>query len=169
MGFEGLSDQLVCTVRSDAIDMVLATDMTVHFSKVGSFVELTARLGDDPEEWYDDERAMSAFRSILLHSVDISNQTKPFTLAQNWTRRVLLEFFAQGDEESQLGLPISPLCDRHNTNIAESQIGFIEFIVQPTFEAMAGHVQFVKDCCLKELSRSKQQWEDTGQHFKLTQ
>merc|ERR1712211_174289 len=60
--FEGLSDQLVSSVRSDAIDMVLATDMTVHFSKVGSFVELTARLGDDPEEWYDDERAMSAFR-----------------------------------------------------------------------------------------------------------
>merc|ERR1711972_875599 len=158
----GLSSQLFSAIRSDVIDMVLATDMTVHFSKVGSFVELTARLGADPEEWYEDDRAMGAFRSILLHSVDISNQTKPFTLAQNWTRRVLSEFFAQGDEESQLGLPISPLCDRHNTNIGESQTGFIEFIVQPTFEAMAGHVPFIKDYCLQELARSKKQWRDTG-------
>merc|ERR1712083_1088547 len=138
--FEGLSEALVGSIRNDAIEMVLATDMSMHFNKVGSFVELTARLGADPDEWYDDERAMASFRSILLHAVDISNQTKPFTLAENWTRRVLSEFFAQGDEESQLGLPISPLCDRHNTNIGESQTGFIEFIVQPTFEAMAGHV-----------------------------
>jgi len=29
----------------------------------------------------------------------------------------------QGDREAELGLPISPLCDRQNTLVAESQIG----------------------------------------------
>jgi len=29
----------------------------------------------------------------------------------------------QGDREAELGLPISPLCDRHNTLVAQSQIG----------------------------------------------
>jgi hypothetical protein len=29
----------------------------------------------------------------------------------------------QGDREAELGLPISPLCDRKNTMVAESQIG----------------------------------------------
>ncbi len=33
------------------------------------------------------------------------------------------EFFKQGEKEKELGLPCSPLCDRENTLIAESQIG----------------------------------------------
>jgi len=31
----------------------------------------------------------------------------------------------QGDKEAELELPISPLCDRKNTMISESQIGII--------------------------------------------
>lgn len=33
------------------------------------------------------------------------------------------EYFKQGDREKELGLPCSPLCDRDNTLIADSQIG----------------------------------------------
>lgn len=40
--------------------------------------------------------------------------------------------FMQGDTEAALGLAYSPLCDRHTTHVAESQIGFIDFIVEPT-------------------------------------
>jgi hypothetical protein len=45
---------------------------------------------------------------------------------------LLEEFFRQGDMEQELGLPFSPLCDRKNTLVAESQIGFIDFIVEPS-------------------------------------
>lgn len=31
-----------------------------------------------------------------------------------------------------MGLPYSPLCDRHTVHVADSQIGFIDFIVEPT-------------------------------------
>lgn len=31
-----------------------------------------------------------------------------------------------------MGLPFSPLCDRQTTQVAQSQIGFIDFIVEPT-------------------------------------
>lgn len=31
-----------------------------------------------------------------------------------------------------MGLPYSPLCDRHTVHVANSQIGFIDFIVEPT-------------------------------------
>ena len=33
------------------------------------------------------------------------------------------EFFVQGDREKELGLEYSPLCDRHNTMVPQSQIG----------------------------------------------
>ena len=42
-----------------------------------------------------------------------------------WCRRILSEFFAQGDRERKLDLPISPLCDRFSSRVAKSQIGNI--------------------------------------------
>ena len=40
-----------------------------------------------------------------------------------WTQRLMFEYFAQGDKEKELDLPISPLCDRENSKVAQSQIG----------------------------------------------
>lgn len=51
----------------------------------------------------------------------------------SWAKAVTQEFFAQGDQEAALGLPISPLMDRHKSSLPLSQINFIEFIVAPLF------------------------------------
>ena len=40
-----------------------------------------------------------------------------------WTSRCMEEFFVQGDREAEMGLEYSPLCDRHNTMVPQSQIG----------------------------------------------
>jgi len=50
---------------------------------------------------------------------------------------VLEEFFAQGDRERELKRDISPLCDRNTVSKANAQVGFINFIVKPTFEALS--------------------------------
>lgn len=50
-----------------------------------------------------------------------------------WAKAVTEEFFAQGDQEAALGLPISPLMDRSKSSLPLSQINFIEFIVAPLF------------------------------------
>ena len=39
------------------------------------------------------------------------------------------EFFNQGDREAELGLEYSPLCDRHNTMVPQSQIGKLNDII----------------------------------------
>ena len=41
------------------------------------------------------------------------------------------EFFAQGDKERELGIPVQMLNDREKVNIPNSQVGFIEFVVAP--------------------------------------
>ncbi|GMT29386.1 hypothetical protein PFISCL1PPCAC_20683, partial [Pristionchus fissidentatus] len=69
---------------------------------------------------------------LIVHACDISHPSKPWALHERWTEGVLEEFFRQGDLEASMGLPYSPLCDRHTVHIAESQIGFIDFIVEPT-------------------------------------
>ncbi|XP_064598070.1 dual specificity calcium/calmodulin-dependent 3',5'-cyclic nucleotide phosphodiesterase 1A-like [Liolophura sinensis] len=113
--------------RSLVIDMVLATDMSYHFQQIKNMKNLLSM----PEN-IDKSKALS----LVVHCADISHPAKDLALHINWTERLLEEFFRQGDREQAQGLPFSPLCDRKNTLVAESQIGFIEFIVDPSFTVM---------------------------------
>lgn len=61
--------------------------------------------------------------ALVLHCADISHPGKPWAIHQSWTQSLMEEFFTQGAKEKELGLPCSPLCDRENTLVAESQIG----------------------------------------------
>mmetsp|Transcript_5958 Transcript_5958/g.9447 ORF Transcript_5958/g.9447 Transcript_5958/m.9447 type:complete len:245 (+) Transcript_5958:3-737(+) len=106
--------------------------MSKHFHLLESFKFQLEGNGTNVEAWASNKAILL---DTLLHAADISNQTKPFETASQWTDRVLEEFFAQGDEEARIGVPISQLCDR-NTDIPKSQIGFIKFIVLPTFNAL---------------------------------
>ncbi|KAH9489597.1 Calcium/calmodulin-dependent 3',5'-cyclic nucleotide phosphodiesterase 1C [Bulinus truncatus] len=81
--------------------------------------------------------------SLVLHCADISHPAKDWELHEKWTGFLLEEFFRQGDREQELGLPFSPLCDRKNTLVAESQIGFIDFIVEPSFQVMGDMLEKV--------------------------
>ena len=60
---------------------------------------------------------------LVLHSCDVSHPAKRWDLHHQWTSRCMEEFFVQGDREADLGLEYSPLCDRHNTMVPQSQIG----------------------------------------------
>ena len=60
---------------------------------------------------------------LMLHSCDVSHPSKRWSLHHRWTARCMEEFFVQGDREKELGLEYSPLCDRHNTMVPQSQIG----------------------------------------------
>ena len=73
---------------------------------------------------------------ILGLKADISNPAKLPDVYRMWVDFVFLEFYNQGDLEKQMGLPVSYLCDRTTTNINISQLGFINFIVEPTFDAV---------------------------------
>ena len=60
---------------------------------------------------------------LLLHSADVSHPTKTWDLHKEWTARCMEEFFNQGDKEKEMGLDVSPLCDRNTTQVPQSQIG----------------------------------------------
>ncbi|NWH81778.1 PDE1B phosphodiesterase, partial [Piaya cayana] len=109
------------------IEMVLATDMSCHFQQVKSMKTSLQQL-----ERIDKSKVLS----LLLHAADISHPTKQWSVHSRWTKALMEEFFRQGDKEAELGLPFSPLCDRTSTLVAQSQIGFIDFIVEPTFSVL---------------------------------
>jgi cAMP-specific phosphodiesterase 4/calcium/calmodulin-dependent 3',5'-cyclic nucleotide phosphodiesterase len=73
----------------------------------------------------------------VVHAADIGNPTREFKVAEIWSKKIVQEFFYQGDRERVLGLDISFGCDRHTSNFANSQIGFIGFMIQPYFKLLS--------------------------------
>jgi len=73
--------------------------------------------------------------NCMLHAADVSNPCRSWETSQGWGMKVIEEFFAQGDEERKLGIPVQFLNDRFKLNKPNSQIGFIEFMIAPFFFA----------------------------------
>merc|ERR1712039_927235 len=71
----------------------------------------------------------------MLHAADVSNPCRSWEVCQPWAICVLEEFFAQGDQEKMLGVPVQFLNDRDKLNRPNSQIGFLEFMIVPYFAA----------------------------------
>ncbi|XP_012224652.1 dual specificity calcium/calmodulin-dependent 3',5'-cyclic nucleotide phosphodiesterase 1-like isoform X4 [Linepithema humile] len=132
---QNLSREEFREFRSLVIDMVLATDMSFHFQQLKNMKNLLTLA----EPSVDKSKAVS----LVLHCCDISHPAKRWDLHHKWTMQLLEEFFRQGDKERELGLPFSPLCDRNNTLVAESQIGFIEFIVEPSMQVCSDMLETV--------------------------
>lgn len=122
-------------LRTLMIEMVLATDMSFHFQQIKTMRNLLTL----PDPQIEKAKALA----LVLHCCDISHPAKDWNLHHRWTMLLLEEFFRQGDLERELGLPFSPLCDRNNTLVAESQIGFIEFIVDPSMSIMTDMLETI--------------------------
>ena len=121
-------------LRDLMIHMVLHTDMSKHFVSLKEFKLLTEKNKSSPELW---QPHVLPLLSHVLHACDISAQAKTRELAAAWCELCMQEFFLQGDAEKEEGLPVSPLCDRDSTPVAASQVGFIQFVVLPQFQALA--------------------------------
>mmetsp|Transcript_9093 Transcript_9093/g.22167 ORF Transcript_9093/g.22167 Transcript_9093/m.22167 type:complete len:808 (-) Transcript_9093:74-2497(-) len=103
---------------------------------------------------------------FLLHSADISNPTKKQDLAVYWAEGALAEFFKQGDEEEKLGIPISPLCDRRTVKKADSQIGFLKFVVRPTYALLGEILPTANDKVMPIIDQNISYW--TGEKRRLS-
>mmetsp|Transcript_11094 Transcript_11094/g.24444 ORF Transcript_11094/g.24444 Transcript_11094/m.24444 type:complete len:1454 (-) Transcript_11094:1412-5773(-) len=165
--FSGLSKEQFSKARSIIIRSVLETDMTHHFAllkKMGIHQEMLK--GKDKEEWlrsytnegvnYDPSMDMLCF---LLHQADISNPAKPYPLFVEWADHILAESFAQGDKEAALSLPVSPLCDRVSTDKKQCQIGFIKFVVQPSYQLLGEIIPLFAKTVFPHIEKSLEFWD----------
>uniref|UniRef100_A0A672LZT4 Phosphodiesterase n=1 Tax=Sinocyclocheilus grahami TaxID=75366 RepID=A0A672LZT4_SINGR len=130
-------------LRALVVEMVLATDMSCHFQQIKAMKNFLQQ-----PEAIDKPKALS----LLLHTADISHPAKNWNMHHRWTTSLLEEFFRQGDKEAELGLPFSPLCDRKSTMVAQSQIGFIDFIVEPTFTVLTDMIEKIVTPLIEEAS-----------------
>lgn len=125
----GYSPEDFKRMRKLMIDAVFATDITKHFADVAQFKGIIGLKEFAPETGTDKQRTLM----IIFHMADISNPAKPFELCRLWTDLLFVEFFAQGDLEKQFKFPLSMFYDRTTTNVARTQIGFIDGLIKPAF------------------------------------
>jgi cAMP-specific phosphodiesterase 4 len=144
-------------IRKQVVTMVLATDLAQHFSTLAKFKAKVAKFQQgfsDSQEEVDELGSGGGGSAPVLQAMlrgetddrmdvlcmciknsDIGHAAKPWKLHQQWSKRILQEFFNQGDIERGRGMAISSLCDRQATDVWKGQIGFIDFLAMPQAKA----------------------------------
>ncbi|XP_015207618.1 cGMP-inhibited 3',5'-cyclic phosphodiesterase 3A isoform X2 [Lepisosteus oculatus] len=112
------------------IEAILATDLKKHFDFLAEFnAKVNDEVGSGIEWANENDRLLVCQMCIKL--ADINGPAKCKELHLQWTEGIVNEFYEQGDEESSLGLPISPFMDRSAPQLAKLQESFITHIVGP--------------------------------------
>eukprot|EP00397_Hematodinium_sp_SG-2012_P001658 GEMP01001663.1.p1 GENE.GEMP01001663.1~~GEMP01001663.1.p1 ORF type:complete len:864 (+),score=122.97 GEMP01001663.1:140-2731(+) len=118
--------------RSIVIDLILATDMSLNADAMSAF-----RVRTDCEDFSvskDDDRRM-CYR-VIIKASDIGHGALKWEEHCVWSYWLRQEFFEQGDAEKSLGLPVSALCDRQDTDFPASQQGFLRYCCVPLFDCL---------------------------------
>jgi hypothetical protein len=132
-------------IRKRIVNMILATDMAIH-GKVMAYIQnkitfttstggnnvLRIISGNDKTK-FDEQQAVLDY---FIHSADLAHNTKPFEISLQWVELLSNEFWLQGDREKEINLPISFLCNRIDTDVPKSQVGFIKGFIIPTFDVL---------------------------------
>ena len=149
--FKALSPEEFRICRKRMIRSILSTDMANHQTvlsnikaKIATFniikgnnFELIFKTEENQNNLNTLFNTQQSILNMFMHSADISNSAKPDKISEKWIKRIYEEFFVQGDLEKQLGLTVSNFCDRETTNINKAMIGFINYVVSPTFELLS--------------------------------
>ncbi|XP_056678100.1 cAMP-specific 3',5'-cyclic phosphodiesterase 4C isoform X4 [Monodelphis domestica] len=137
--FQNLSPKQRQSLRKMVIDMVLATDMSKHMNLLADLKTMveTKKVTSLGVLLLDNYSDRIQVLQNMVHCADLSNPTKPLELYRQWTDRIMVEFFQQGDREREKGIEISPMCDKHTASVEKSQVGFIDYIAHPLWETWA--------------------------------
>ncbi|XP_067244655.1 3',5'-cyclic-AMP phosphodiesterase 4C isoform X2 [Chanodichthys erythropterus] len=137
--FCNLSKKQRQSLRQMTIDMVLATDMSKHMNFLADLKTMveTKKVTSLGVLLLDNYTDRIQVLQNMVHCSDLSNPTKPLELYRQWTNRIMVELFSQGDHERDKGIEISPMCDKHTASVEKTQVGFIDYIVHPLWETWA--------------------------------
>ncbi|KAI8991232.1 hypothetical protein BDF20DRAFT_804819, partial [Mycotypha africana] len=140
-------EKFIETIR----DFILSTDMMYHQE-----LEKQQKAGETAPAVLNEKGRFDLCR-ILLHAADISNMTRPWSIAKQWSDLVVQEFYLQGDEEKKNQKTVSPGMDRDSNTQASISLKFGSFI-HPFFEALA-HLLPASYILVDYLSSNRLLWE----------
>ncbi|KEP67612.1 UNVERIFIED_CONTAM: 3'5'-cyclic nucleotide phosphodiesterase domain-containing protein [Hammondia hammondi] len=123
--------------RKHLIELILATDMSQHFSTIST---VRVRRESRTFNFITNEEDRWMMKKLCMKIGDIGHAALEWDQHYKWSMRVTEEFLLQGDAELKAGLPLSPLCDRNAPEIElhKSQSSFINYLVVPLINELVG-------------------------------
>ena len=151
--------------RAQIIHMILHTDMAKHHKLMADSRTLIDKHGSPPLNGVlqpiclqgASAGDLDVLFSFLLHAADLGAVSKAWPLCQQWGTRIMTELFAQGDQEAALGLPVG--YDRTKITLAQSQIGFIDFIGRPLWAKWNELIGVAKSPQSLAVEENRRMWE----------
>ena len=139
-----LSVQNYKTIRKRMISQILATDMANHgevISLIRSKIKFWKENGQsrfnllsgNEKAKFDEQQLLLNY---LIHMADLGHNCKKFEISIEWVKLLTEEFWRQGDQEREKGLPISFLCDRQKIDVPASQVGFLRGFILSSFDCL---------------------------------
>jgi len=153
-------------MRGWMIDLVLATDVTTHVASLKEFVGAMSEHGTSGTGaggTLPDTMVMK----MVIKASDISNPARSLPIFEEWMRGIMQEFYAQGDAERSLGLPISMNCDRHTVSIPAAQVGFIKFLIMPLYNGLEEFVPELRSVVCSTLESNLAHFTELAAQKKL--
>jgi len=167
--FAAIDKEAYKLIRRDIIEVILHTDITKHNELVKDlslFYQMNKDILNIAELSTEAQEVLKANGSLMmnafLHSADVNNPSRPWKMAEKLAHLCVDEFFAQGDKEKELEIPVGMLNDREKVNRAFSQIGFIEFMIAPWVEAfvpMFPALEFMAEHTAENIETWATMWE----------
>lgn len=151
--------------RKLIVDLILATDMAKHFEFLASFRPTDKTL----EEKLENFAERLEIYKLCIKASDIGHTAKNTDLHAKWCKLIVEEFYEQGDEEKELGLPVSMYCDRDKTDIRKSQAGFLKNIALPLFITLKNCTKSegIAKNCVEQIHKNVIYWEKRKESFRM--
>ncbi|KAK2195709.1 bifunctional HD-PDEase domain/3'5'-cyclic nucleotide phosphodiesterase/3'5'-cyclic nucleotide phosphodiesterase [Babesia duncani] len=120
-------------IRKRMIQLILATDMKLHFTHVNSVKERRQSglfsLDNKDDFWL--------VLVLCIKAGDVGHNFLPWVDHLVWTHVLFQEFYLQGDEEHLLSMPLLLFFDRTKAaDIPQSQLGFFQGFTKPMLEEL---------------------------------
>jgi len=153
-------------LRRLTIELVLATDMADHGRIMKSFTTvLDTRCGEAGAGVgasaivHATREESSHLLQIAMKAADLGHLSNDWSTHFRWVDCLEREFFAQGDQERALGMPLSFLMDRNKPGPPQTQVGFYDFMVFPLLRTLVRAAPDTEPI-LKGAIANQEQWRE---------
>ncbi|XP_059497366.1 high affinity cGMP-specific 3',5'-cyclic phosphodiesterase 9A-like isoform X2 [Stegostoma tigrinum] len=152
--FSNIRPELFMQIQEGITELILATDMARHEEIMSAFTCCVDKFD------YENIEHLRLLKQVLIKCCDISNEVRPTDVSEPWVDCLLQEYFMQSDREKFEGLPVMSFMDRDVVTKPNVQIGFLQMVLIPMFEAVAKLFPELGEVMVQRLREARARYEN---------
>ena len=168
--FETLTPSQKYQARVLIVQLVLNTDMKMHFDRLGDLKLLLERHNgriDQQGVGLGGGRGLTHEETTdimvgMLKMADLGNCVRPLHMHVKWSIRVVNEFFGEAEIQRGVGIVPLPFMDPTVAYMPDAQTDFINFIISPFASTMVGLLPPLQTWILPCLATNHHFWTQLG-------